>query len=193
MTTAYTTMPSPIGELMLVGDGERLSGIHLQAGRYPQAAEPGWRRDDAVFAAAGEQLERYFAGELSEFELDLDLPGTEFQRLVWRRLERIGFGETVSYAELAKRIGRPGAARAVGAANGRNPIAIVVPCHRVIGADGTLTGYAGGIEAKRLLLELERRTTDAERRPYTSTGGSAEPGSAPRPRGSRRRRERSRR
>ena len=155
----YERMPSPIGELLLVGDGERLNAVHLQAGRYPQPVADGWRPGDGALADARDQLERYFDGRLTEFDLDLAPEGTEFQRRVWHELERIPYGETACYAELAERIGRPGAARAVGAANGRNPIAVVVPCHRVIGADGALTGYAGGIDAKWLLLELEASTT----------------------------------
>jgi methylated-DNA-[protein]-cysteine S-methyltransferase len=152
----YTTMPSPVGELLLLGDGQTLRGIHLQEGGRRAALDGRWARDAAPFATARAQLEEYFAGERTAFELPLAAAGSDFQRLVWRALDEIPYGETVSYGELARRIGRPGAARAVGLANGRNPISIVVPCHRVIGAGGALTGYAGGVARKRFLLGLER-------------------------------------
>jgi methylated-DNA-[protein]-cysteine S-methyltransferase len=151
----YTELDSPVGELLLIGDGERLRGLHFQRGRRPVAVGAGWRRAERPFAAARRQLDEYFAGERSAFELPLDGAGTPFQRRVWAALAAIPYGETVSYGELARRIGRPAAVRAVGMANGRNPISIVVPCHRVIGADGALTGYGGGVERKRYLLELE--------------------------------------
>jgi methylated-DNA-[protein]-cysteine S-methyltransferase len=112
-------------------------------------------RDDAAFDDAVEQLDAYFAGELTEFDLELDLDGTAFNRQVWTALRDIPYGETRSYGDIARVIGSPGASRAVGAANGRNPIAIVIPCHRVIGASGALTGYGGGLDRKRQLLELE--------------------------------------
>jgi methylated-DNA-[protein]-cysteine S-methyltransferase len=151
----YTTVETPIGELLLVGDGEALSGIHIQGGRRPVSVGERWRRAEEPFAAAREQLDEYFAGERIEFELALAAQGTEFQRRVWRGLGEIPYGETVTYGELARTVGVPGGARAVGLANGRNPVAIVVPCHRVIGAGGSLTGYAGGVSRKRYLLELE--------------------------------------
>src|SRR5205807_5632410 len=119
--------------------------------------EPGWRADRGAFADVSRQLAEYFAGDRTAFNVPLAAGGTPFQRAVWEGLQDIPYGETVSYGELARRIGRPSAVRAVGLANGRNPIAVIVPCHRVIGADGTLTGYGGGIERKRLLLELETR------------------------------------
>jgi methylated-DNA-[protein]-cysteine S-methyltransferase len=151
----YTTHESPVGELLLVGDGEALRGLHMQDGRRPNAIGAAWEADDAPFAAAHEQLDEYFAGERREFDLPLAPLGSEFQRCVWDGLLEIPYGATISYGELAREIGRPAAARAVGMANGQNPISIVIPCHRVIGADGTLTGYAGGVERKRLLLALE--------------------------------------
>jgi methylated-DNA-[protein]-cysteine S-methyltransferase len=151
----YTTLESPIGELLLVGDGEVLLGLHLQEGRRPMRIGDSWQRAGEPFARAREQLGQYFAGERAEFDLPAAGTGTRFQRRVWAALAQIPYGETISYGELARRIERPAAARAVGMANGRNPISIVVPCHRVIGADGTLTGYGGGVERKRFLLELE--------------------------------------
>jgi methylated-DNA-[protein]-cysteine S-methyltransferase len=151
----HTTIESPVGDLLLVGDAERLHGLHMQDGRKPMRIAAGWRRADEPFAAARAQLEEYFAGERTGFDLPLASAGTPFQERVWRELRAIPYGETASYLELAARIGRPTAARAVGMANGSNPISIVVPCHRVIGASGSLTGYAGGVERKRFLLELE--------------------------------------
>jgi len=153
----YDTLASPIGELLLVGDGEALAGIHIQGGRRPLPIAPTWRRAEDAFAAARAQLGEYFAGDRVDFDLELAPSGTPFQRGVWEALLEIPYGETASYGEIARRIGEPEAARAVGLANGRNPISIVVPCHRVVGADGSLTGYAGGIERKRFLLDLEAR------------------------------------
>jgi methylated-DNA-[protein]-cysteine S-methyltransferase len=150
--TLFTIIDSPLGELLVTGDGDTVTGL------YTTFAEiPGSERDDEAFAGVAAQLREYFAGERTEFELDLDLAGTPFQQRVWAELRRIPYGETISYAELADRIGRPTASRAVGAANGRNPVSIVVPCHRVIGSGGALTGYAGGLERKRALLKLEAR------------------------------------
>jgi len=154
--TMYTTMASPIGELLLVGDGDTLSGLYMQDGRKPRAIATGWEESTEPFADVRTQLEEYFAGQRTTFDVPLTAEGAPFEREVWHALEEIPYGETVSYGEIARRIGQPTAARAVGLANGRNPIAVIVPCHRVIGADGTLTGYGGGLECKRLLLELER-------------------------------------
>lgn len=152
----YTLQDSPIGELLLLGEGERLHGLYMQDGRRPIKTRTDWTRRDGAFAAAREQLGEYFAGTRTAFDIPLVLNGDDFQTLVWAELQRIPYGETVSYGHLAREIGRPDAARAVGLANGRNPIAVIVPCHRVIGADGSLTGYGGGLERKRLLLELEQ-------------------------------------
>jgi methylated-DNA-[protein]-cysteine S-methyltransferase len=152
----HTTIESPVGELLLVGDGERLFGLHMQAGRRPGHVPPDSKAASEPFGAAREQLGEYFAGERTEFDLPLAPVGTPFQEEVWSALREIPYGQTASYGELAERIGRASASRAVGMANGRNPISIVVPCHRVIGASGALTGYAGGVERKRFLLELER-------------------------------------
>ena len=148
VTIFSTLRPSPIGDILLRADAdERLTGLFL---RHDSA-----RATDGPFDTVREQLDAYFAGELRTFDLPLAPAGTPFQRQVWDALTTIPYGETTSYGELAESIGRPGSARAVGAANGRNPVAIVVPCHRVIGADRTLTGYAGGLAAKRTLLTLE--------------------------------------
>lgn len=162
----YTEMESPVGGLRLVGDGEKLRQVWFLDGkpacgrttehRHRKAPERGWVRDESPFAEAMRELRAYFAGELREFDLRLEMEGTEFQVSVWRELRRIPYGETMSYLELAKRIGNPKAVRAVGLANGQNPIPIIVPCHRVIGSDGSLTGFGGGMENKRKLLELER-------------------------------------
>jgi methylated-DNA-[protein]-cysteine S-methyltransferase len=158
----FTYFSSPIGPLLLKSDGDALTALHLPEERGKPAEKPPAciRRDDGAFREARAQLTAYFAGELSVFELPLRPAGTAFQRLVWDELLRIPFGTSISYAEQARRIGRPGAARAVGAANGRNPIAIVVPCHRVIGANGSLTGYGGGLPMKQWLLGHEASVLD---------------------------------
>jgi methylated-DNA-[protein]-cysteine S-methyltransferase len=151
----YTTMDSPIGELLLLGDGQALHGLYMQDGRRPVRIASRWRRSPAPFTDVQTQLHEYFAGERTVFDTQLMLNGSQFERTVWRALQDVPYGETVSYGEIARRVDHPEAARAVGLANGRNPIAVIVPCHRVIGADGSLTGYGGGLERKRLLLELE--------------------------------------
>lgn len=147
---------SPIGELTLASDGEALTGLYMTDQRHRPALPAAGAREDVVLAAARDQLAEYFTGERRRFELPLRPAGTEFQRSVWAALREIPYGETAGYGELARRLGRPSAARAVGLANGRNPLAIIVPCHRVIGAAGALTGYGGGLDRKRYLLELER-------------------------------------
>ena len=151
----YRTVDSRIGPLTLAGAGSALGHLRM----VDQTHEPDrddWVRDDTAFPDAVEQLHAYFAGTLTTFDLDLDMRGTAFQRRVWAALQRIPYGQTASYGEIARQIGSPGAARAVGVANGRNPIAVIVPCHRVIGSDGGLAGYGGGLDRKRVLLELER-------------------------------------
>ena len=158
MTTYFSHLATPVDDVRLVGDGERLHGLYLHEHRRGPAVAAGWRRDGAPFAGAVEQLEAYFAGERQAFDVPLALAGTPFQRRVWDALAAIPYGQTVTHAELAVRAGRPGAARAAGAANGRNPISIVLPCHRVVGASGALTGYAGGVERKRWLLAHEAST-----------------------------------
>ncbi|WP_445166363.1 methylated-DNA--[protein]-cysteine S-methyltransferase [Mycolicibacterium sp. Dal123E01] len=161
-TLQYRTIDSPVGPLTLAGTGSTL--MHLRM--VDQTHEPdrsGWRPTDSeIFAEAVEQLSAYFTGELTEFELDLNLGGTEFQRKVWTALLTIPYGETRSYGEIAMQIGSPTASRAVGTANGRNPIGIIVPCHRVIGSTGGLTGYGGGINRKKALLALEKGRMPAE-------------------------------
>jgi methylated-DNA-[protein]-cysteine S-methyltransferase len=156
-TLLYTKIDSPIGELLLLGDGRALHGLYMQEGRKPIVLSPSWQPAPAAFDDVSEQLNEYFAGRRTGFDVPLVMQGAPFQRRVWQALRDIPYGETISYGELARRIDRPSAARAVGMANGRNPIAVIVPCHRVIGANGTLTGYGGGIERKRLLLDIEAR------------------------------------
>lgn len=158
--TNYRTIDSPVGPLTLAGRGSVLTNLRMLNQTY-EPSRTGWTRDDTVFARATEQLDAYFAGELTDFEIELDLQGTEFQQRVWKALLTIPFGQTRSYGEIAEQIGAPGAARAVGLANGHNPIAIVVPCHRVIGASGKLTGYGGGLDRKQTLLALEQRRASA--------------------------------
>lgn len=163
MATLYSVLESPIGELLLTGDGASLSGIWMQSQRHDWPRLRSGRRDDAAFAATRAQLAAYFAGERTTFELPLAAHGTPFQHRVWDALCAIPYGATTSYGELARRIGQSGAARAVGLANGSNPLPIVVPCHRVIGADGSLTGFGGGLERKRWLLAHEARHAGATR------------------------------
>jgi methylated-DNA-[protein]-cysteine S-methyltransferase len=156
MNTIFTTtVDSPIGPLTLTAADGLLTGVHMHEQRHAPAASTEWIRDDAWFTQVTGQLEAYFAGELTTFDLPMRLSGTEFQRKVWSGLQAIPYGETISYGELARRVGNPAASRAVGLANGRNPIAIIVPCHRVIGSNGQLTGYGGGIDRKVWLLEHE--------------------------------------
>jgi methylated-DNA-[protein]-cysteine S-methyltransferase len=152
----YTTIESPIGELLLLGDRRALHGLYMQAGRKPVTIAESWRRSTPPFATVTRQLSEYFEGRRATFDMPLLMEGTGFEQRVWRALRDIPYGETVSYGEIARRIGQPSAARAVGLANGRNPISVIVPCHRVVGANGTLTGYGGGLERKRVLLELEQ-------------------------------------
>jgi methylated-DNA-[protein]-cysteine S-methyltransferase len=151
----YTSLDSPIGELLLVGDGQALHGLYMQEGRTAISVRPQWERQDGPFAAVRAQLDEYWNGRRRDFDVPLALHGSPFQQQAWRALQQIPYGETVSYGEQARRIGPTADPRAVGQANGRNPVAVIVPCHRVIGADGSLTGYGGGVERKRLLLELE--------------------------------------
>jgi methylated-DNA-[protein]-cysteine S-methyltransferase len=151
----YTTFDSPIGELLAAGDGQALHGLYMQEGRTAMAVRPDWEPAGEPFAQVRSQLAAYFAGGRQDFDLPLAMAGSPLQRRVWRALQDIPYGETISYGELARRVGPPATPRNVGWANGRNPIAVIVPCHRVIGADGSLTGYGGGLARKRLLLELE--------------------------------------
>lgn len=152
----FRHIDSPVGPLLLAGNDAGVRLIEFQAPRHPMPRGDDWREGDhAVLQQTQAQLAEYFAGERRRFELPLAPQGTQFQRQVWWELANIPFGATISYAELATRLGRPSATRAVGAANGRNPIPIVLPCHRVIGADGSLTGFGGGLPTKQFLLQLE--------------------------------------
>ncbi len=151
----YCYFNSPVGELLLAGDDDALTMIGFPKGAMRRDPEGDWVFNEKPFAVAIRQLNEYFAGERHEFDLPLRLDGTEFQLLVLAELRRIPYGETTSYGDIAARIGRPKAVRAVGAANGRNPIPIVVPCHRVIGSGGDLTGFGGGLDTKEALLRLE--------------------------------------
>jgi methylated-DNA-[protein]-cysteine S-methyltransferase len=155
MTTSYSYLESPVGRLLLAGDTRGLRLVRFPGERGAVRPLTDWRRDDGAFAEAIAQLEEYFAGERREFSLPLQPVGTPFQKAVWSALRTIPYGTTISYGELARRIGQPSASRAVGAANGANPLPIIVPCHRVIGADRSLTGFGGGLETKRFLLALE--------------------------------------
>ncbi len=153
----YSIYLSPVGELLLTSERGMLSGLNmaLQQGKPAPSPKPQWRRDDKALHDVRRELDAYFEGDLQTFDLPLHMAGTPFQKQVWQGLLKISYGTTISYAELARRIGRSGASRAVGAANGRNPIGIIVPCHRVIGANGTLTGYGGGLDRKEWLISHE--------------------------------------
>jgi len=153
----YTWYENPLIKLLLVSDGQALTGLYFATHRYGEELQPDWEKVDAAapFPEAKAQLAGYFAGELQTFDLPLAMPGTAFQRLVWNKLQDIPYGKTISYGELSKQISRPASMRAVGGANARNPISIIVPCHRVIGANGSLTGYGGGLEVKAALLAFE--------------------------------------
>ncbi|WP_053203897.1 methylated-DNA--[protein]-cysteine S-methyltransferase [Jiangella muralis] len=151
----WTTIDSPLGTLWITGDGAALTGLYME--RPAMLDQPGWIEDDAPFTPVREQLDAYFAGRREEFDLPLSPVGTPFQQQVWAALRAIPYGETRSYREIAEQLGRPTASRAVGAANGRNPISVIVPCHRVVGSSGVLTGYAWGLERKQALLDLETR------------------------------------
>ncbi len=153
----YDYLETPIGRLVLAGDAAGLAWVGLPEARRPLAIAVDWRRDSAPFGGVRRQLEAWFEGKLQQFDLPLAPRGTPFQRTVWNALAQIPYAQTISYGELARRIGKPSASRAVGLANGANPLAIIVPCHRVIGANGALTGYGGGLPAKRFLLDHERR------------------------------------
>ncbi|WP_312772678.1 methylated-DNA--[protein]-cysteine S-methyltransferase [Pseudomonas rhodesiae] len=159
MSYDYMLMPSPVGQLTLVARHDKLSAILWETERANRVRLGELRAadDNPVLLETERQLMEYFAGRRDRFELELEFTGTDFQKQVWRALLTIPFGETRSYSQIAQQIGNPSAVRAVGAANGRNPISIIAPCHRVIGASGGLTGFAGGLEAKQYLLALEDR------------------------------------
>lgn len=154
----HTVTDSPLGPLTLVAEDEALAGLYMTGQRHRPPEETFGERDPslAVFGRVAEELEAYFTGELTEFGIPIALRGTSFQRRVWEQLRSIPYGCVISYGQLAERLGQPGASRAVGLANGRNPVGIVVPCHRVVGSTGSLTGYGGGLERKRHLLDFER-------------------------------------
>ncbi|GGK75656.1 MULTISPECIES: methylated-DNA--[protein]-cysteine S-methyltransferase [Streptomyces aurantiacus group] len=152
----HTVIDSPYGPLTLVATDGVLSGLYMTDQRHRPPEETFGTPDDTPFGETIDQLKAYFAGELKEFDLPLRLDGTPFQRTVWDQLRRIPYGETRSYGELADALGNPKASRAVGLANGRNPVGIIVPCHRVVGANGSLTGYGGGLDRKKRLLDFER-------------------------------------
>ncbi|MCU7920654.1 MAG: methylated-DNA--[protein]-cysteine S-methyltransferase [Candidatus Thiodiazotropha sp. (ex Dulcina madagascariensis)] len=155
MTTYYHYHATPIGKLLLAGNEEHLKLLGFPNGSRARRHEPRWQKSLAPFRAAIQQLDEYFAGDREQFDLSLAPQGTDFQRQVWQALCDIPYGETWSYGQLAKYIGRPKASRAVGAANGLNPIPVIIPCHRVVGCNGKLTGFGGGIETKAFLLNLE--------------------------------------
>ncbi|MET9124408.1 MULTISPECIES: methylated-DNA--[protein]-cysteine S-methyltransferase [unclassified Streptomyces] len=152
----HTVTDSPYGPLTLVADDDLLCGLYMVGQRHRPPQEDFGARDDTLLPEVKRQLTAYFAGDLKEFDLPMRLAGTPFQRSVWEQLVRIPYGEIRSYGELADALGNPKASRAVGLANGRNPVGIIVPCHRVVGADGSLTGYGGGLDRKRRLLDFER-------------------------------------
>ena len=154
-TRSHTRIDSPLGPLTLVATDGVLSGLYFAEHRHAPDPSLFGVADPMSFRLVIAELQRYFAGELTEFTVAMAPAGTPFQRQVWAQLRRIGYGDRISYAELADRVGNPAAVRAVAAANGRNPISIIVPCHRVVGSDGSLTGYAGGLTGKQFLLDLE--------------------------------------
>ena len=158
----YDLYESPYGQMLLVAGDEGLSGVYFEGQKYHAQVEPEWRRDPrhAPLRQAQRELVEYFGGERKRFETALAPEGTPFQRSVWKAISTVGFGETLTYGELACRAGCAGSARAAGAATGRNPLTILVPCHRIVGSSGSLTGYAGGLDRKRALLALESRLPD---------------------------------
>ncbi len=171
--TVFSIVPTPVGPLMLVGEGDALVGVYFDTAALAASPPPAWTRDDLRLRPAAQQLTEYFAGTRTTFDVPLAPRGTEFRKAVWAELLRIPYGETTTYGELARRLGKPAAQRAVGGANHHNPIAIIIPCHRVIGADGSLTGYGGLMSRKRVLLDLEARVAPPRSRA----------GRAPRPAG----------
>lgn len=158
----YDFYESPHGQMLLVANDSGLSGVYFDGQKYLPQVEAGWRRDanHPVLRQAGHELAEYFAGGRRRFEVALAPAGTPFQKAVWKAISGVAFGETITYGELAHRAGFPGSVRAAGAATGRNPVSIIVPCHRIVGSDGSLTGYAGGLDRKRALLALESGIPD---------------------------------
>ncbi|MET9508153.1 methylated-DNA--[protein]-cysteine S-methyltransferase [Streptomyces flavidovirens] len=162
-TKQHSVVDSPYGPLTLVATDGMLSGLYMTDQRHRPPGESFGERATGILGEAVRQLDAYFAGELKEFDLELSLDGTPFQRGVWAQLQQIPYGETWTYGQLAERLGNPAASRAVGLANGKNPVGIIVPCHRVVGAAGSLTGYGGGLERKRRLLAFEAGGVDGDR------------------------------
>ncbi len=158
----YDTFESPHGGMLLVANEEGLAGVYFDRQKHHPKLQTDWIKNlrHKILRQAKRELQEYFAGKRKRFEVALDPEGTPFQRAVWKAISTVGFGKTISYGELARRAGSPGSARAAGAATGRNPLGIIVPCHRIMGSDGSLTGYAGGLQRKRALLELEGATRD---------------------------------
>jgi methylated-DNA-[protein]-cysteine S-methyltransferase len=155
----HTVLDSPVGPLTLIAVDGILAALNMDQHRHAPPRDAFGVRDPGPFTEAARQLDAYFAGTRTEFDLELALAGTQFQLRVWKELQAVGYGETISYGQLAGRIGQPSASRAVGLANGRNPVSIIVPCHRVVGADGSLTGYGGGLPRKQYLLAHEQRVS----------------------------------
>ncbi|MEZ4274649.1 MAG: methylated-DNA--[protein]-cysteine S-methyltransferase [Nitrospirales bacterium] len=156
---SYWISPSPVGRLLLVGSPDGLQALQFQDGAHPLDIQPTWTKSCEPFRPVLDQLQEYFDGSRTRFQIALNLQGTPFQCQVWKALQSIPYGRTVSYGKIAHQIGSPKASRAVGAANGQNPVSIIVPCHRVIGANGKLVGYGGGLSIKTALLELEQHQT----------------------------------
>jgi methylated-DNA-[protein]-cysteine S-methyltransferase len=159
----YDYLDTPLGRMLLVANDAGLCGIHFVGQKYYPAGREGWRKDESALRRAKEELSEYFAGERAVFTVPLAAEGTPFQRAIWREIAKVPYGETITYAELARRAGFPGCARAAGAATGRNPIGVIVPCHRIVGTNGSLTGYAGGLAKKKALLTLEGATLERRR------------------------------
>jgi methylated-DNA-[protein]-cysteine S-methyltransferase len=173
--TCFATMKSPVGPLLLTSDGVSLTGLFPESHRDVPPRTSAWKRDDAWFSGVRDQLNAYFQGRLTRFEVPVAPEGTAFQQKVWTALKAIPCGATATYGELARKLGSPQSSRAVGLAAGKNPISIIIPCHRLIGADGALTGYAGGLDMKRWLLEHELTRFGVRRLP----GLSAVPAQTP--------------
>ena len=173
----YDYLETPQGRMLLVANGKGLSGVYFVGQKHYRRPESTWKRDARALRQAKRELKEYFAGRRKTFGIALAPEGTPFQRAVWREIASVACGETITYAELARRAGRPGAARAAGAATGRNPVSIIVPCHRIVGTNGSLTGYAGGLPRKKALLALERAGRVAARI-ATSTAPRSRPRAA---------------
>jgi methylated-DNA-[protein]-cysteine S-methyltransferase len=171
----YDYLDTPLGRMLLVSSANGLCGAHFVGQKYFPKIDPSWKRETSK---AGRELAEYFAGERAVFSVPLAAEGTPFQRAIWKEISKVRFGETITYAELARRAGFPGSARAAGAATGRNPLGVIVPCHRIVGTNGSLTGYAGGLSKKKALLALEglAPATPSRRRPLRAAAAPARPG-----------------